>query len=289
MNIRQARYILDEAAIMLGRRKAAGAIAVVIMGLSLLILIVFLMITLNIAEQIEKTSEETRLFVYLRDGIAAETARGVQNGLLLLPGIEEVVFISREQALAELREMLGSGSDLLDELIDNPLPDAFRARPKQAWIRGERLAEIAAAAEKLDGVEEVRYGREWFERGERLVRGFYLVDLALGAIIFLSVIFVIYNTVRLTILQRLRAIEVMKLVGADNSFIRLPFVLEGALHGTAASLLAIVLLAAIYALTSRYLPGVVFMRREALVLFVVLCALLGAAGSYSAMRRFLRI
>lgn len=288
MNFTQFRYMLDETAIMLGRRKGAGAIAVVIMGLSLLILVVFLMVTLNIAEQIGRMSEEMRLFVYLEDGVDQAVTSDIQYRLLALEGIEEVSFISRDEALDELRETLEGSRDLLDEIPSNPLPDAFRVKPRPDNISTDFLERTAVLVGAWDGVEDVRYGRKWFERGERLVKGFFIVDLALGLIIFLSVIFVIYNTVRLTVLQRRRAIDVMKLVGADNTFIRMPFVLEGALHGIAASLLAIALLTAIYLFSSRYLPGLTFMRYDALAGFVLFCALLGAAGSYSAMRRLLR-
>jgi cell division transport system permease protein len=288
MNFTQLRYMLDETAIMLGRRKAAGAIAVVIMGLSLLILVVFLMVTLNIAEQIGRMSEEMRLFVYLKDGTGQALAGSIQYRLLSLPGVEEVSFISRDEALAELEQMLEGQQDLLEDLPENPLPDAFRIKPKPESIGAAFFERTAAQIGEWDGVEDVRYGRKWFERGERLVKGFFVVDLALGLIIFLSVIFVIYNTVRLTVMQRRRAIDVMKLVGADNTFIQLPFILEGALHGIAASILAIALLTAIYLFSSRYLPGLTFMRYDALAGFVVFCALLGAVGSYSAMRRLLR-
>jgi len=288
VNARQARYILSETMIMLGRRKAAGAIAVVIMGLSLLILVVFLMVTLNAADTIEKMREETRVFVYLEDGLEADARERIQLRLLGLRGVDEVVFISKEEALGDFRETLGEQSDLLGELEGNPLPDAFRVRPRQAFIRSDYMRSIAEEAGSWPGVEDVRYGRKWFERGERLVRSFFIIDLALGLIIFLSVMFVIYNTVRLTVLHRRRSIDVMKLVGATNAYIQIPFILEGALHGTAASLLAIALLSAIYAFASRYLPGLVFLRTPALAGFVVFCAVLGAAGSYSAMRRFIR-
>jgi cell division transport system permease protein len=139
------------------------------------------------------------------------------------------------------------------------------------------------------GVEDVRYGEQWLARGEKIVRGFYLIDLAIGLIIFLSVIFVIANTVRLTVLSRQKTIEVAKLVGATNAYIRIPFLIEGALQGAVASLLAVGLLAAIHLVAKRYLPGVLFLRGEAVAGFVVFCALLGALGSYGAMRRFLRV
>jgi cell division transport system permease protein len=289
MKLRTAKYMIDEMMINLGRRKGGNAIAIIIMGLSLLILVVFLMVTLNMASLINKTSEEMRLFVYLEDGLDQRVTQEIQIKLIGLRGVEEVSFISKEEALIEFQEMLGEESDLLDDLVENPLPDAFRVKPKQGYISSEFLASIAGEAEKWNGVEEVRYGKKWFERGERLAKGIYIIDLALGLIIFLSVVFVIYNTVRLTVLHRRTTIDVMKLVGATNSFIRIPFILEGALQGVAAALIAIALLTAIYSFSTRYLSGLVFMRHSALIGFVVFCAILGAVGSYSAMRRFLKL
>lgn len=289
MNLRTAKYMISEMMINLGRRKGGNTIAVIIMGLSLLILLVFLMVTLNMASMINKTSEEMRLFVYLEEGLEQEATQDIQLKLLGLRGVDEVSFVSKDEALVEFREMLGEESDLLDELLENPLPDAFRVKPKQGYITSEFLASIAAETDKWDGVEEVRYGKKWFERGERLAKGVYIIDLALGLIIFLSVIFVIYNTVRLTVLHRRTTIDVMKLVGATNAFIRVPFILEGALQGMTAALIAIGLLTAIYSFSARYLPGLVFMRYSALIGFVVFCAILGAVGSYSAMRRFLKL
>jgi cell division transport system permease protein len=281
--------MIEEMAFNLGRRKGGNTIAVIIMGLSLLILIVFLMVTVNLAMTIDRTSDEMRVFVYLEDGLGQETVQELQLKLFGLRGIDEVVFVSKEEALTQFRETLGAESGLPEELGENPLPDAYRVKPGAGYINSAFLESIASEVETWEGVEDVRYGKKWFERGERLARGIYIVDLSLGLIIFLSVIFVIYNTVRLTVLHRRRTIDVMKLVGATNAFIRVPFILEGALQGAAASILAIALLVAIYTLSSRYLPGLVFMRYDALVGFVVFCALLGAVGSFSAMRRFLKL
>jgi cell division transport system permease protein len=289
MNLRTAKYMIEEMAFNLGRRKGGNTIAVIIMGLSLLILIVFLMVTVNLAMTIDRTSDEMRVFVYLEDGLGQEKVQELQLKLFGLRGIDEVVFVSKEEALTQFRETLGAESGLLEELGENPLPDAYRVKPGAGYINSAFLESIASEVETWEGVEDVRYGEKWFERGERLARGIYIIDLSLGLIIFLSVIFVIYNTVRLTVLHRRRTIDVMKLVGATNAFIRVPFILEGALQGAAASILAIALLVAIYTLSSRYLPGLVFMRYDALVGFVVFCALLGAVGSFSAMRRFLKL
>lgn len=289
MKLNSMRYVLDESVGMLWRRKTANIISIIIMGLSLLILLTFLTVTLNIAGLIEKTSEEMRIFVYLRDGLTIEQSRDIQLRLMGLRGVEEVIFVSRDEALAGFREALGEESDLLDALEDNPLPDAYRVKMKQGFIRSDIMGETASSISQWEGIEEVRYGKSWFERGERLVRTFYIIDLVLGLIIFLSVIFVISNTVRLTILNSSRTIDILKLVGATNAYIQIPFVIEGALQGVVSSLLALGFLSVIYKFAERYLPGMVFIRVDAIALFVFFCALLGAVGSFAAMRRFLKI
>jgi cell division transport system permease protein len=289
MNPNTFRYVIDESMTMISRRKAGNAISIVIMGLSLLILGVFLLVTLNVQAVIDRASEEMRVYVYLKDGTDAAASRDIQVKLLKLDGAEEVVFVSRDEALAAFRQTLGSKKDVLNALESNPLPDAYRVKIKPAYIRSEYMAKIADDVGKWPGVEDVRYGEQWLGRGEKLVKGFYITDLAIGLIIFLSVIFVIANTVRLTVLSRQRTIEVAKLVGATNAYIRVPFLVEGALQGGVAALLAVGLLAAIHVFARRYLPGILFLRGEAILGFVLFCAVLGALGSYGAMRRFLKV
>ena len=289
MNLNELRYVVGESMTMMARRKAANGFSIVIMGLSLLILVVFILLTLNVQSVIDRASEEMRAYVYLEDGVAAAASREIQMKLLGLEGISEVVFVSKDEALTSFRQALGGNKDMLDALGSNPLPDAYRVKLKPEYIRSEYLEKLAGEVGKWDGIEEFRYGEKWLGRGEKLVRGFYVVDLCIGVIIILSVIFVIANTVRLTVLTRQKTIEVAKLVGATNAYIRIPFLVEGAFQGAVASLLAIALLAVIHAFAKRYLPGVLFLRGDSIFGFVVFCALLGALASYGAMRRFLKV
>lgn len=288
MNAAQLRYAVQEAAVMMGRRKATNLVSIVIMGLSLLILVVFILVTINVQAVIDRAGEEMRMYVYLKDGVSEPAARDIQMRLLALEGVEEVVFVSKDEALRSFRETLGENRDMLEALDGNPLPDAFRVKVKQDYIRSDRLQKLAADVGTWEGIEEARYGEQWLERGERLVRGFYLADLFIGLIIFLSVIFVIVNTVRLTVLSRRRTIEVAMLVGATGAYVRIPFLLEGAAQGAVASGLAVGLLAIIHQYARRHLPGLLFLDGKAIASFVLLCAVLGALGSLGAMRRYLR-
>ncbi len=289
MSFNEFRYIINEAVIMLRRRKLSNLLAVFIMGLSLLILLVFILVTLNISSFISSMSDEMRGYVYLGDGTGERRQEEIRYKLLGIKGVKEVVFISREEAMEEFKTSLGEGASLLDDLDSNPLPDAFRLRMKPEYLRSEAMDRVADIVMEWEGVEDIEYGKRWLEKGERLVHGFYMTDLALGLIVFLSVIFVISNTVRLTVLQRGKTIGIMKLVGATNTYIRTPFIIEGAFQGVVASLLAILLLFIIYTLGSRYLEGLVFMEPEGLAGFVAFCAFMGGIGSFAAIRKHLKI
>ena len=288
MNLNRIRYMFGESWIMLNRRLGAAVISVFIMGLSLLILVIFLLLTLNIAVMIDRASEELRIFVYLEDGTGRDRSQEIQLSLLGMSGVEEVIFVPKSEALTTFKEALGEDSDLLDALESNPLPDAYRLKMRQDMMRSAELERFSGQIEEWNGVEEVRYGEKWFERGEKFVKGFYVVDLVLGLIIFLSVVFVISNTVRLTILYRRKTIDVVKLVGAPNSYIQMPFIIEGAIQGIVAALLALGLGYIIYYFADRYFPGITFFQLEAALLFVLFCAALGAVVSYMAMRRFMK-
>ncbi|MBN2184464.1 MAG: ABC transporter permease [Candidatus Krumholzibacteriota bacterium] len=282
------KYILDESVSMLWRRKAANLISVIIMGLSLLILIVFLMVTLNITGFIDKTSKETRMYVYLNDGVSESDSRDIQLKLLSETGVEEVVFISREEAMEDFRETLGENNELLDALDFNPLPDSYRLKLKEGFVTSAIMKAISERVESWEGIEEVRFGKRWFEKGEKLVRNFFIIDIVLGLIVFLSVVFVISNTVRLTISNSRETIDILKLVGATNKYIEIPFMIEGAMQGVVSSLLAVGLLGVIHWFARGYIQDLVFIRLDAIALFVFLCALLGAVGSFAALRRFLK-
>ena len=289
MNPNRIRYMLEEATVMLKRRKGATVISVLITGLSLLILVIFLLVTLNIAVMIDRASEELRAYVYLEDGVDRDESRDIQLRLLGMAGVDEVIFVSRDEALTRFREVLGEESDLLEVLDSNPLPDAYMLKMKQGAMRSEVLERLSSEIMEWEGVEEVRYGRRWFERGEKLVHGFYVADLVLGLIIFLSVAFVISNTVRLTLLYRRRTIDVMKLVGARNSYIQVPIIIEGALQGAVAALLALGFSWIVFFFANRYFPGISFFGIQAAVVFTLFCALLGAVCSFAAMRRFIKM
>ncbi len=286
----QVQHLVREAYLGLARRKISGTVAVLIMGSALLMLALFSIITINLDSLLQSLRGGVDAEAFLQDGLEAGRRQSLQRELLALDGVEAVYYISPDKALEEFRADLGEDASLLDELETNPLPASYRIRLEKSVIhdaaRMEKLLEVIGA---FPGVDDVVSQVDVVRRLDRLGRVFMIVDLVVGLLVLISAIFVISNTVRLTVEERAKSIEIMKQVGATNWFIRTPFLLSGALQGALAGMLAMGLLLIAHRVLQSEVAGVYFFGAGQIVGFVVLSTLLGAVGSATALRRHLRI
>jgi cell division transport system permease protein len=206
-------------------------------------------------------------------------------------GPQGVEYISKEEAL---REMKKKAPDMVAGVVTNPLPDAFKVKPRH----GEDVQAIANSLKPLPpGVEKVNFGKKTAKRILRVAHIFEVLSALAIAILLIAATILIGNTIRLSIFARRREIEVMKLVGASNWFVRGPFVVEGLLTGLIGAIAAVVLL---FLGKELVLPTTIgrldagkdvnAIAFEYTALLVLLLGLvLGAAGSSITMRRFLRV
>jgi cell division transport system permease protein len=230
--------------------------------------------------------------VFLKDDASGQQINTVRAQLESDDRVRSVSFVSKEKALERMEKKY---PELTENLPGNPLPRSFEVRP----TKGEHVEAISQSMEPLPpGVEKVSYGKKTAKRVLQVARVFTALSV-LGIIVLLgAATILIGNTIRLSIFARRREIEVMKLVGASNWFVRGPFVLEGMLCALAGSLAAVLLLLlgkelvlpAI--LSSRSgeesdVQAIAFAWNAAILLGVGL--LLGAAGSGITLRRFLRV
>jgi cell division transport system permease protein len=203
-----------------------------------------------------------------------------------------VTFISKEKALAIMRKR---NHELTDNLVTNPLPASFDVVPK----RGEDTEAIALVVQRsrLAAVDQVRYGKEVSQRILAIARAIQIVFLIAVIILLAASTVLIANTIRLSIFARRREIEVMKLVGATNWYVRGPFMLEGVLTGLAGSLAAVLLLFLGRQIAIPQILGHIQDDAEVRALaFTWTAAILvigglaiGALGSGLTLRRFLRV
>jgi cell division transport system permease protein len=285
----QIRYLLRESVHSFSRLKGVSIVSTLIMSVALLMLALFTLLTVNLRAVARTFQKEIEIIAFLEDGRSEAEIQDLRQRLLEHHGVESVSFVSKEDALAEFRTQLGPDSDLIEVLDENPLPASLRVRLAEGSRNSETLELLTAWMRAMPGVEEVRYGDQWVARLERYVQVFLLMDLLVGGVVVVSALFVTSNTVRLTIMARERSIEIMRLVGATDWFIRTPFVVEGALQGGAAAGVAMGVLWGVHRYATRFVGPLIFYDAAQIAGFVALCAIVSALGSLTSLRRFLRI
>ncbi|RKZ16127.1 hypothetical protein DRQ53_07185 [bacterium] len=289
MHSTQVRYLIVEGLSGLVRRRLSGSVAIMIMGAALLTLAIFSLVTINLDTLLQDVRGEIDVVVYLQDDIHPEDQARMHRDLAATNGVTFVRYIDRDQALQRFRIELGDDAELLDALHENPLPASFELGLSPEGQSADRVHALTAMAQGYPGVEEVIAQIDWVQRLDRIARVFSIVTVVIGLIVLISSVFVISNTVRLTVEERADQIEIMKLVGATNHFIRMPFVLTGWLQGMVAGLMAMAVLVVAHGLIAPQLPDIFFFGRAQLLGFAVLSATLGALGSSLALRRHLKL
>jgi len=287
--IRRIYYIIDEAVRTVKRHKGLTSISIVIMGLSLLMLAVFLLATDNVLKLVGQAQNEMKLYVYLDENSSANSIEGLYQQILSQHEVEAVNFVSKEDALADFREQLGDDANLLGTLRSNPLPNSFWVTPKPEFKTRDEMVALAGKIGLMRGVEEVRYGKEFLDRFASVIKALYFVNAVVGFIVILSALFIISNAVRLTVISRRKTIEILKLVGATNPYIVAPFIIEGAFQAGVAAVLSLGLLFGVTVLSRRVLPDLDFFSMEKSLVYLLTCVLIGSLGSFLALRRLLRM
>jgi len=288
----RARLFFSEAwrSVMTNLSTTVAATMTVLIGMFLLGL--FIALGTWVLSWTGEVKKEVQVKIFFDTDATRDQINAVGSKLPTFPEVKSVTFVSASDALAKMQKQY---PDLTSGLSGNPLPPSYAVQPKTA----EQVDELAARFEPVPpGVESVKYGKKTTERilqVAKIIGGVFLI----GSVILLTAsVILIANTIRLSIFSRRREIEVMKLVGASNWFVRGPFILEGLICGLAGSIIAVILLlvakeAALPSILGRIESpgdGVSALSFPLIALILVAVSLaVGAVGSGLTLRRFLQI
>ena len=289
LNRAQLGYILRESFAGFHRRKLTTGVTILIMSSSLLVLAVLTLATLNLGRLLETARSGIDIRVFLQDGLTSEEVAELQPRLVAIPGVQRAHFITPDAALTEFRASLGEDADILDLMDTNPLPASFHLRLTPGARHRENVQAIRDEIAPWPEVSEIVFNQAWVNALEAWSMRFQVASLVVGLVVFLAAVFVISNTVKLTMAASARLISIQKLVGATNGFIRTPYLLEGVYQGLLAGILAMGLLAGVGYLMQDRLADVVFFNAQQILGFVGFCVVLGLVGSWSAMRKYLAL
>jgi cell division transport system permease protein len=269
--------------------------SVVTVAISLFILGFTTLLVLNINSLAGNLESGVEMTVFLQNDASPGQIQALGNQLQALPGVTLVQFVSKEQALAQIRQNMGSQAGLLSGLgQDNPLPDAFQVKA----VNAADIPALAGQVEGMAGVDQVRYGQGVVEKLLAVTHWLRVGGLVMMILVGISAVFLIATTIRVSVHARRYEIGIMKFLGATNWFVRGPFLMEGVTLGFAGSLLAgaVVYLGYSYMVDAvqTTLPFIQPVDASATLLAVVggllvLGVLIGAAGSLLSMRRYLRV
>jgi cell division transport system permease protein len=290
-------YFFRQAARNMTQNRVVHALCMGTMVISMLILGGFCLVFVNVSAWIQGWDETWSMSVYLRDDVSDDQRQALVSYLKRLPSAEIKRFISKNAALQEFKHMLGPQASLLDGLETNPLPASFEVAFKKGVNKSLDFHVIQDEIDHMAGVEEVQFSEEWLGRFESFLHMARIFGLVVAGLLCVGVLFIISNTIKLTIYSRRDEIEVMKMVGATDWFIRVPFLVEGLLQGIISGAISITILFLFYfGVTMKKAQwfgfaglGVDFLPLEYALYIVVLCTMLGLFGSFVAIGRFFDI
>ena len=277
-----------EALLAFRRAPLLSALSVTTIAFSLFVLGLFGLVAVNLRQALRGVAERVEIVAYVLPGTPIETVVLGEQDIEAFPEVASAVLISEDSALARARRELVEFRDLLRELERNPLPASIEVKLKPGY---QDAMHVNAVADRLRGfgfVDDVRFGRDWVEKLDRLRRLAAAVGVVIGAAFAIVAVIIIGTTIRMAVLQRSREIAIMRLVGATDGFIRRPFLLQGALKGLLGGLVAIGLSYAAYALINRFLIESSFFTVPQAVGIVVFGTVIGLMGSLLSVGRHLR-
>lgn len=292
MDSGKVKFFLGEVLRNFSRNTGMQVTAIGTVAITIVLLGLFLFVRAALADAGNRLLDQIEISAYLRSDAMPAQAAAIGHFLAQDPRVASAQFVPKKQGLAELRARTRGAVDTA-LLTENPLPDKFRIRVREP----EQVESVADTVRRLAGVDNVVYGQKIVQR--LLALGAVLRRVGIGVIlVFVGVAsIIISNTIRLTVFARRREIAIMQLVGATNTYIRLPFICEGLLDGVIGALAALALLAvaraALWPRLLEALPwvGLTAMPVDARILaaqLILAGAAIGALASWISVGRYLR-
>jgi len=224
------------------RNKILNIITVITISLSVIIVGSFALFVINANNIMNSWKRCSRIMVYLSPDVSEVDIPAIKHKITGIYGVGHVRFIPKDEALSMLRKKMNRQASLLDNLRKNPLPDAFEIEMTASFAGQKKIKTIAAMIESFPFVEELEYGQRWLGQFSDILHLFRLAGFAVGGLFLMAAIFIVANTIRLVLYSRNEEIEIMRLVGATEKFIKIPFYIEGLMQGICGGITGIALL-----------------------------------------------
>lgn len=264
--------------------------------ITLILVAISMICAKNIDNMTKMIEDELSIVVYLNKDVTEERISAIKSDIESKDNIEEITFKSKDEWKMEMANYDSSFDNILNYLEENPLQDSFIIKVKKL----ENIKETADYIKSIEGVNSAKYGEDMIDKVISIFNVVEKVVVVVVIALILVTAFLISNTIKLTIFSRRNEIEIMRLVGASNLFIRLPFLIEGFIIGVLGSIIPICVTIYGYVILYTKLGGQVFTNMLILIkpynfvfyvsgALVIIGAIVGMYGSLKAVRKYLKI
>ena len=279
------------------KNKQTFFLSVATITISIFILGLFLMLFSNLNGFLSKLDDQVQLIVYLNDNITSSEREVLEDIISKSPFVKSITEVSKKIAWEEFQSNMSENLKPLLDIKFNPLPASYKIQFHEADSRLVHIRELSEKLKAKKGIESVEYGQEWIAKFEKFMFFSRLFLFAMGGLLCFGLILIISNTIRLSIYSRQDEIELMLLIGATPSFVKVPFLLEGVLQGFTGSILSLFLIRGINLyLKDEFQLAIQSMSMEFKFItepylfgLVGLSLLVGLLASYISTFQFLRI
>ncbi|NFD75663.1 ABC transporter permease [Clostridium botulinum] len=296
MKISTLKYFVVDSIKGLRRHKTLSTASIATVAATLFILGVFILSIMNVKQAVTEVESKVEATIVLKDDIKTEQEKAIKDKINSVAGVEKVTYESKKDALEKFKKQLGENNKSLAEGLEkeNPLPNSIIVRVEKP----ELVSKVVGSIKDMDGIDQIKDGKEIVDKITKITNTLKWMGVVLFLILIGVSLFLIGNTIKITVYSRKREIGIMKYIGATDWFIRWPFVFEGIIIGILGAIIAIVLLyygyKAAYAKASVGLifvsllnPSVVL--SSVLWIFVLVGIVIGAIGSILSIRKFLSV
>lgn len=279
------RLAFREVLLAFRRAPLLGVLSITTIAFSLFAFGLFGLIAININTALRGIEERVEVRAFLIDGATDAQVDSITDVVTRMPEVASAGYVSPDSALQRARAELVEFRDVIDSAV---LPGSLELRLKPEFRSPDQVKAVSSRLSTYPVIEEVRYGREWVEKLYRIRNIAGIAGLGLGLVLALVATIIIGATIRMAILARTKEIEIMRMVGATNWFVRLPYLLDGIAKGMLGGGVAIGLVWAVHRVITTSLVETQFFTGSQLMLGLLAGATLGLVGSWLSVGRHLR-
>ncbi|MBD5637121.1 ABC transporter permease [Clostridium botulinum] len=296
MKISTLKYFVVDSIKGLRRHKTLSTASIATVAATLFILGVFLLSIMNVKQAVTEVESKVEATIVLKDNIKTEQEKAIKDKINSITGVEKVSYESKKDALNKFKKQLGEDNKSLAEGLEkeNPLPNSIIVRVEKP----ELVSKVVGSIKNMEGIDQIKDGKEIVDKITKITNTLKWMGLVLFLILIGVSLFLIGNTIKITVYSRKREIGIMKYIGATDWFIRWPFVFEGIIIGILGAIIAILLLYYGYkGVYTKASAGLIFVNllnpgyvlSSILWIFVLVGIVIGAVGSILSIRKFLSV